>query len=271
MTITRRFHHWGYRLCQLPLQTDVVPLNLSGVQWRKIYRRFRVDLWGRSLTTCCRPQWKKTEVTSLLALFLAFGVLPSAQAHPTLTTIAKFPISFPKFLTIDGDGNIFGVAFRNYEEKQIPPYNQFVFKVIKGSKTITTLASFGGDDNCSSIAIDHMGNLFGTKDSLGGNSGTVFEITKGSHTITTVASLHAALLASLTVDGAGNLFGTAFNTSHKDLVFEIANGSHTIATLASVHGAFQNSVALDSDGNLYGTAINVTGKVATLHMGGTGL
>ena len=63
----------------------------------------------------------------------------------------------------------------------------------------------------------------------------------------------------LTIDGSGNLFGTAdFDTVKDDgVVYEITRGSTIITVLARFNGTNgagpQGSVVFDSSGNLFGT------------------
>ena len=144
-------------------------------------------------------------------------------------------------LVLDGQGNLYGTTVQGGASG-----DGTVFEIVKGSNTITTLASFNGangDHPDGGLVLDGQGNLYGTTYNGGASGdGTVFEIAKGSNTITTLASfndyngVHPA--AGLVLDGQGNLYGTTFNGGAGDLgtVFEIANGSNTITTLASFNG-----------------------------------
>src|SRR5262249_33737876 len=132
--------------------------------------------------------------------------------------------------------------------------------------TISTLASFNGADGANpanGVVEDRSGNLFGTTEFGGAsNQGTVFEIPAGSRMVTTLASFNglngAAPLASLVMDGGGNLVGTtlvggAFNAG---TVFEIAAGSGTITPLVlfnGPNGAYPGALLMDGSGNLFGT------------------
>ena len=94
-----------------------------------------------------------------------------------------------------------------------------VFEIVKGSGTITTLASFNGTNGAypqAGLVEDSSGNLFGTTYGGGAsNYGTVFEIVNGSGTITTLASFNgtngADPEAGLIEDSSGNLFGTTYD------------------------------------------------------------
>ena len=111
----------------------------------------------------------------------------------------------------DAAGNLFGTAYQGGTSN----YGT-VFEVVKGSGTITTVASFNnanGANPLGGLIEDAAGNLFGTA-YQGGNwyDGSVFEIARGSSTITTLASFSGTNGenpgASLLEDASGDLFGT---------------------------------------------------------------
>ncbi|HXE51472.1 MAG TPA: choice-of-anchor tandem repeat GloVer-containing protein, partial [Tepidisphaeraceae bacterium] len=200
-------------------------------------------------------------------------VFEIASGTGVLTTLASFngingavPVGG---VTLDSAGNLYGTTKNGGSSA-----DGTVFEIAVGSGTLTALASFNGANGANPLAgltLDSAGNLYGTTYS-GGNSrdGTVFEIAAGSGVITTLATFNGANganpSAGLTLDAAGNLYGTtefggsaAFGT-----VFEIPVGSNTVTTLASFGGANGSlpdaAVTLDSAGNLYGTT-NVGGGV----------
>src|ERR1700731_2244814 len=121
---------------------------------------------------------------------------------------------------------------------------------------------------------DSSGNLYGTTDYGGSKGGgTVFKLAPdGTHTV-----LHSFCTskncadgdeprASLVMDGAGNLYGTANsggNSSYRGTVFKISpTGSETTLysfcsqTNCADGGNPQSSLVMDPAGNLYGTTIN---------------
>jgi uncharacterized repeat protein (TIGR03803 family) len=161
---------------------------------------------------------------------------------------------------VDSNGNFYGTTVIGG-----PSNDGTVFEIVRGSGTITTLASFNGTNGANPYAgltLDASGNLYGTT-SL---NGTVFEIAKGSSTITTLASFRNAAngddpMGGVTLDASGNLYGTTYDrgASNDGTVFEIAKGSGTITTLASFNGTNgANSyagVTVDSNGNFYGTTV----------------
>jgi uncharacterized repeat protein (TIGR03803 family) len=170
-------------------------------------------------------------------------------------------------LTMDSQGNLFGTTFSGGPTNTD---NQgTVFEIVKGSSTITTLASFNGTNGSeprSAPTLDAQGNLFGTTLNGGtGSAGTVWELAKGSSTITTLASFNgtngAAPVGGVTFDSHGNLYGTtvAGGASQDAIgtVWEIAKGSNAITTLATFtrpNGQEPTaSVTIDAQGNLFGT------------------
>jgi uncharacterized repeat protein (TIGR03803 family) len=197
-------------------------------------------------------------------------VFELAKGASAITTLASFddpnsdtaglqPISG---LTIDSAGDIYGTTSYGGDSG-----NGTVFEIAKGSTTVTTIASFedsNGSNPIGGLTIDSNGDLFGTT-SIGGDSGngTVFEIVAGTSTITTLASFEgtngSTPQANLTLDSAGNLYGTTQDGGANDdgTVFEIAKGSSAITTIASFNGANGSyplsNLVTDSAGDLFGT------------------
>jgi uncharacterized repeat protein (TIGR03803 family) len=141
-----------------------------------------------------------------------------------------------------------------------------------GDVTFTTVASFGGyyNDPKASLTLDAAGNLFGTT-YYGGDSGrgTAFELYGTSHqTVTTLATFDGVttgtnLVAGLTFDHAGNLYGTSQlgGTNNRGTVFELSGANHqTLTTLLNfnnTNGYYPSgSVYVDAAGNLFGTTQN---------------
>lgn len=179
-------------------------------------------------------------------------------------------------LVMDAAGNLYGATV--YTTSGITGNNSrptgafgagdgTIFELPKGSATITTLATFDGANGQSpqaTLVMDSNGNLFGTTRAGGANNdGTVFELSSGSRSITTLASFSGAdgrnPISPLTLDAAGNLFGTtpSGGSSGDGTVFEIPSGG-SLTTLASFNGANGSAPAggliQDAAGNLYGTA-----------------
>ena len=166
-------------------------------------------------------------------------------------------------LTLDASGNFYGTTYSGGAYG-----GGTVFEIASGSTAITTLASFDGSDGLepyAGVTMDASGNLYGTTQFGGANNdGTVFEIASGSTAITVLASFNgtngARPQAGVTLDAAGNLFGTTSRGGSNSwgTIYEIAGGSNAITALSSF-AAFEQSestMLLDASGNLYGAAGN---------------
>lgn len=143
-----------------------------------------------------------------------------------------------------------------------------LFKIDATTGAITSLFSFSGTDGNSpseNLVIDSAGNIYGVTILGGANDlGTVFRFNPATSTMTTLASFNgtngSVPFAGLTIDSAGNLFGTTLEggANAKGTVFKIAAGTSTIVTLGSFDGTNGSTpyggVILDSAGNLFGAA-----------------
>jgi len=131
-----------------------------------------------------------------------------------------------------------------------------------------------GGDPQGGLIFDQSGNLFGTTATGGQNDGgTVFELVPsgGTFTLNTIANLAAfgESYATLTMDAAGNLYGTTYagGANDRGSVFKLtpSGGKWTLTVLYSFTqkddgGRPVGGVTLDANGNLYGTT----------YFGGTG-
>lgn len=180
------------------------------------------------------------------------------------TALANFSIlsgpSSPRTsVVIDKHGNIFGTTASGGDYN-----NGVIYEVVKGSHTVTTIASFKANEGiiASNLLMDADGNLFGLTTRGGANDkGMVFEVAAGSSTITTLDSFNGTNGSipndNMTFDKDGNLFGTTFGGGPGNLgtVFEIAKGTNTIKTYASFSNSIGTSivggVTFDSHGNMY--------------------
>jgi uncharacterized repeat protein (TIGR03803 family) len=139
------------------------------------------------------------------------------------------------------------------------------------SRTEQTLYSFqdasdGGIPN-GGLIFDTSGNLYGTTSSGGaGGGGTVFKLTPsaGSFTFTLLFSFTGSggPAASLTMDAAGNIYGTTTNDGAfgQGSVFKLtpSAGGFTFTSLHDFTGGVDggrpfSNVVFDAAGNLYGT------------------
>jgi uncharacterized repeat protein (TIGR03803 family) len=140
----------------------------------------------------------------------------------------------------------------------------FELSPVGTSWTETVLYSFkGGADGAypqTSLIMDPAGNLYGTTTGggTGPSGGTVFELSPsgGGWTEQVIYNLANAgsTLAGLTMDAAGNIFGTSTST-----VFELSpNGSGgwtptVLHTFAGSPDDLEGTPVFDLAGNLYGT------------------
>ena len=196
-------------------------------------------------------------------------VFELAKDSFTITTLASFNNNngaYPEgCLITDGGGNLYGTA-----QCGGLCASGTVFRLAKGSDTITTLASFNGRNGAYPVAgliADASGNLYGTTGYGGaGNAGTVFKLMKDSGTITTMANFNgrkgAYPYGRLIVDASGNLYGTTRGGGARDCgtVFKLAKDSGKVTTLASfnsINGAYPyGGLIADASGNLYGITVN---------------
>jgi len=196
-------------------------------------------------------------------------VFELAKGSSTITTLASFNgtdgANPGARLIMDSSGNLYGTA----DAGGTSSYGT-IFKLAKGSSTITLLASFDGTDGVNpdtGLIMDTSGNLYGTA-FLGGASGdgTIFKLAKGSGTITLLASFNGkdgAYPQGVIMDSSGNLYGTAEigGASNNGTAFELPKGTHKIKVLALFNGTDGanptfGGVIMDSSGNLYGTTYN---------------
>jgi uncharacterized repeat protein (TIGR03803 family) len=196
-------------------------------------------------------------------------VFEVAKGSNAITTLASFDGTNgsypPSGVGIDAQGNLFGCT-----EQGGANGDGVIFEVVKGSNTITPLASFdgtNGSDPIVGLAVDAQGNVFGTTYGGGADShGTGFESLAGSNTITTLASFDGANgsdpIGGVVLDAHGDLFGATLTGGDNGdgTVFEVVAGSGTITTLHSFSGDDganpDGGVILDAHGNIFGSAEN---------------
>lgn len=174
-------------------------------------------------------------------------------------------------VTLDAQGNIYGTTWMGGP-------NNFgtVYRLTHSGSgwTLNTLYSFTNSSDGSlpvgGLVFDQAGNLYGTTESGGaGGAGTVFELSPsgGGWNFTVLHSFTGQYgpFATLTMDGAGNLYGTAFapGAFGKGSVFKLThNGGGWIFTdLHDFTGGDDGAnpiggVTLDAAGNLYGTTLS---------------
>lgn len=214
-------------------------------------------------------------------LFFFSTTVPGATGQEAIFELAKGSRTPTRFvtlpagvganvsgLTIDSAGDLFGT-----DRSDGVNSNGTLWEIVKGSNSFFTLASFtqvltGAFPNQAHLVIDGSGNIFGTCQNGGAsNAGTVWELRHGMRTITELASLPSSGVtfgttapSGLTIDAAGNLYGTiGADVSTNDVfgsVWELQFQTQAIITLASFNGIDgsdpQSPLVVDSSGDIFG-------------------
>jgi uncharacterized repeat protein (TIGR03803 family) len=172
-------------------------------------------------------------------------------------------------LIFDQAGNLYGVTYLGGDNQvgvvyqMVPSGNGWTENVLHSFD----LAKDGGNP-VGGLIFDQSGNLYGTTGGSGGNGiGTVFMLSPSGGTWTSTVlhnfSRNEEPSASLTMDAAGNLYGTttAGGQDRGGTIFKMtpSNGSWTYTVLKELdapcdQGCFPiGGVTIDASGNLYGT------------------
>jgi uncharacterized repeat protein (TIGR03803 family) len=192
-------------------------------------------------------------------------------------------------LTLDADGNLYGTTSSGGKYG-----SGTVFELVPnadGSFSEKLLHSFKSDGSegqfpQAGVIFDSMGNIYGTTaGNLASRSQTVFELTPRPvggwlahvlHRFCNTCKNNDGPSGGLTLDAAGNLYGTTFGGGiHRaGMVFElspVAGGGWTNRTLYNfcsegcVEGGFPaGSLVFDAAGNLYGTTAGGDGGNGTV-------
>lgn len=178
----------------------------------------------------------------------------------------------PTGVLLDSAGNLIGTTGNGGTQG-----NGVIFQLTRSgsSWTESVLYNFDctGNDGCvpqSGLISDASGNLYGSTVASSGYSGVIFEFSPspGGWVYNVLAPIPPQYrfgpTAPLTMDGAGNLYGT-IGTRDSNLipgaVFKVTRGGSgwTFTSLHDFTGgsdgdAPSSTVAIDANGNLYGTA-----------------
>lgn len=200
------------------------------------------------------PDGNHDSVETTLYSFCPIAPSCADGANPTYSNVI-----------FDSAGNIYGTAYAGGENG----YGVvFELSLVSGTWTETVLHSFANSPDAANpvngLIMDKAGNLYGAAyaGGTGNGNGAVFELSPsdGSWTEQVIYDINS-VYSGLTMNAAGNIFGTTYNT-----IFElVSNGSGSwnpqviytfIAADAATEGADPNgTLAIDSAGNLYGTTL----------------
>ncbi len=117
----------------------------------------------------------------------------------------------------------------------------------------------------SSLVIDGSGNLYGTICGGAGGGGSVFMLSPSGggwafHVLYTLTGTSCRFLGNLTLDSAGNLYGTTLSGGAygRGTIYKLTGGGGWYTNLYDFTGGSDGgepnaSLVLDRNGNLYGT------------------
>jgi uncharacterized repeat protein (TIGR03803 family) len=234
-----------------------------------------------------------------------FKLAPGSHGGYTLTTIHRFDGADGRGptakLILDSAGNLYGTTVYGGASQICESQDcGVVFELTPGTggkwteKVLHTFAGTDGQQPWSGLALDSSGNLYGTTEWGGAHGvGTVFELSPEANGAWKEKVLHsfqrngtdgAYPRAGLTLDAAGNLYGTTYGGGvlyHGcgfwgcGTAFELSPGaggtwSETMVTPLYVGYTPIGGLIFDKSGNLYGTAENPTCTVFELSPGGDG-
>ncbi len=212
-----------------------------------------------------------------------YELMPSGNGY-TEKVLYGFPAivdgAGPNGVVMDSNGNLFGAAESG--GLQDCPEQQdcgVIFELTNvpgvGWQEKVLYAFTGGSDGGTpygGVIVDAAGNLYGTTPKLGdGGAGTIFELSPSGDTWTYKVLYSFSGVqgcgswASLTMDVAGNLYGTTDCTGayQRGSVFKLANTQNgwqytsLYDFTGGADGGFTTSnVTIDTDGSLYGTSTN---------------
>jgi uncharacterized repeat protein (TIGR03803 family) len=175
-------------------------------------------------------------------------------------------------LVSDNNGNLFGTTFQGGSNDQGVV---FELSYVEGVWTENVLYRFqnasDGENPIGGLIFDSAGNLYGTTYYGGsGGGGTVFELSPSGNTWTFellysfTGQRGSGPVATLTMDGAGNLYGTTFSGGiyNSGSIFKLSNTEngwmytslHDFTGGADGGSQTRSNVAIATDGTLYGTS-----------------
>lgn len=201
--------------------------------------------------------WEISHSTGAFSVVASFGPGGVAGQGPTSA------------VTFDTNGNLWGTTLEHGSNGV-----GTLWEIVKGSNTITTVASFSnslGYLPTGLVTFGPDGNLYGTTQEGGASgAGTVWSYNPSTGTLAVVASFNSSNgsgpFGGIVFDSSGNMYGTTVHGGANDdgTVWKIAAGSSTIQTIASFSGSNPNRtgsdspVTIDPRGDLFGTTTDNT-------------
>jgi hypothetical protein len=189
--------------------------------------------------------------------------------------LARFykPQTAPRSLTIDADGNLYGVV------DSLIGAGSSIFEY-PADETGTVTTSLGAGESCAAAVVDSAGNVFGTLAASDDPTGpfSLFELKHGASAPTVLATVPATLgydVQGLTIDAAGDLFVTTAQGPSGGTLLELRAGATAAELLPGTAGqAFNANPYVDGSGDVFATAGDATAGtsvVLELPAGGTAL
>jgi len=158
-------------------------------------------------------------------------------------------------LIFDTAGNLYGTtALGGADDEGV------VYKLTPSGSgwTESVIHSFPYDASpYGGLIFDRIGNLYGVTNASTGDETVVYELTPagGGWTFNQLYSFSVGSYAKLTMDPAGNLYGTLFAGDVEVFRLTLSNGQWTQTGFNGAVGDFlYGSVILDASGNVYTTA-----------------
>ena len=212
-----------------------------------------------------------------------FEVAAGSGVVTRLGAISQYKESVYPGMVVDSNGNLFAtsrVGSGSFGDEQL-------LEVSKDSGVVHVLTDYNNGIfnglGITKLAIDKLGNVFGTSNLGGSNSsnGTLFEWKTGASQISTLGNFSGMLgsypTPDLVVAPQGDLFGvtTSGGTLGAGTIFHWSQSTGTLSTLLNIdpkYGALTNLVG-DANGNLYGLSqhggTNGEGVLFTVKSGST--
>jgi uncharacterized repeat protein (TIGR03803 family) len=199
-----------------------------------------------------KERWFATRWFSVVPIVLLMSAIFAAGKETVLHSFVGTSAISPDAVIFDRNGNLYGTTFQGGVQDCSPQNGcGTVFKLVRTSKgwryqlLYTFQGGFDGANPSGGLVFDSAGNLYGTTIWGGAvNAGTVFELkpSKGGWTESIIHSFGQGSDGSnprggLTLDSAGNLYGTAWDQG--------AYGGGAVYKLAHSKSGWNESIIYD--------------------------